>query len=552
MASKLKGREAYDIFISYKNDGEGEVFAEKLCSNLKTRGYDVYFNPDEQHAGNFPDTLRNAVESCRDFLLILTRPCLEQLIRHDKVDWVREELLTAFKNGKNIIPLLMPNVAMPKDKDDMPEDLRFLPDKNAIMIPVLEYFSNTPLDRLLLWMESKPENNGKYRNSFNNNDDYNVTCDFIDTLQAAQSGDEKAMYEIGIMYYFGFSNEEGNDSSSNYREAAKWFKKTAHSPLFPYSALAKTMLAKMYFSGAMPREGQSFEKCFELYEEASRWDVYAKSKYDWMILKGLGCDFTYDALERLLDPENYLDPIAAAHAFGKRMDSRLFCDIATVYASYGRFDKAAEIYESLKSKNPEVEYQKGLLYKRGVYNLAPGAIPCPDYKEAERCFRNASEKNHLQATFELAELYFNPINKEAPDFEKAKALYEIAAKEGHTESQYKLGWIYEYGLVDEGKDYIKAVEYYESAASKGHGLASLQLAQLYQQAEVCNYEKAFKHAKASAESGCDIAEYILGNLYMFGRGTKADIDLAYRWYEAACKHGIFPARFMLDKINEME
>ena len=121
-----------DIFISYKDDGDGKLFAAKLAADLKSMGYDVYYNADEQHSGSFPDLLRCAVQNCQDFLLVLTKGCLDQLLRNEKIDWVREELLTAYENNKNIIPLLMPGVSMPKDKSVMPESLRFLPDKNAI------------------------------------------------------------------------------------------------------------------------------------------------------------------------------------------------------------------------------------------------------------------------------------------------------------------------------------------------------------------------------------------------------------------------------------
>lgn len=47
-----------DIFISYKNDGEGRNFAARLCEDLKKAGYTVYYNPNEQHAGSFPERLR--------------------------------------------------------------------------------------------------------------------------------------------------------------------------------------------------------------------------------------------------------------------------------------------------------------------------------------------------------------------------------------------------------------------------------------------------------------------------------------------------------------
>lgn len=531
-----------DIFISYKNDGEGNNFAARLCADLEKLGYDVYYNPKEQHAGSFPDRLREAVKNCKDFILIVTQPCLEQLIKHEKIDWVREELLTAHNYNKKIIPLLMPGVSMPKDKDDMPQDIDFLPHTDAISIA--EPYDKAPLDILLSWVFSKPEKDNKYKNSFNNSKEYDVTQDFNDTLMLAQSGDIKSMYEIGIMYYFGFSNAYGTNSNSNYREAAKWFKKVAESEN-EYTAYANTMIAKMYFAGIMPRDGHSLEKTLEYYKKAADVDSYAKSKYDWMTLQGFGCEFDYLELEKRLNSQkdNQYD--------NDRMDSRLFCDIAAVYASYGQFDKATKIYERISGKSSEVEYQKGLLYKKGVYNNTPGTIPNPNYREAERCFRNASDKNHLQATYELANLYFNPINKETPDFEKAKYYFEKAAKEGHTESQYKLGWIYEYGLVDGKKNYLEAIENYEKAVANGHSLAALQLSQLYQQSETCNYEKAFENAKKAAESGCDIAQFVLANLYFFGRGTEADIDLAYRWYETAYKHGMYQAKFMLEKIDNM-
>ena len=84
-----------DIFISYKNDGEGRYFAEKLSNTLKDMGFSVYYNTDEHYAGNFPNRLREAVERCTDFLLVLTQACLDQLKSYEKVDWVREEISIA-------------------------------------------------------------------------------------------------------------------------------------------------------------------------------------------------------------------------------------------------------------------------------------------------------------------------------------------------------------------------------------------------------------------------------------------------------------------------
>lgn len=146
-----------NIFISYKNDGEGNNFGAILCSYLEEMGYDVYFNLNERSAGDFPERLRKHVEACVDFLLVVTKPCLEQLKKHEKVDWIREELLLAHKSGKNIVPLLMPGVDFPKDKDEMPEDLSFLPHKEAIKM--FEPYNKSPLECLVGCIKSVPNKN---------------------------------------------------------------------------------------------------------------------------------------------------------------------------------------------------------------------------------------------------------------------------------------------------------------------------------------------------------------------------------------------------------
>ena len=124
-----------DIFISYKNDNAGNNFATRLKDDLENHGYSVYFNSDEAGSGHFPERLKEAIRGCKDFILIVSHGCLSQLMAHHKVDWIREEILTAQLHNKHIIPILMSGVEMPKDKDDMPEELRFLPDIDAISMP---------------------------------------------------------------------------------------------------------------------------------------------------------------------------------------------------------------------------------------------------------------------------------------------------------------------------------------------------------------------------------------------------------------------------------
>ncbi len=527
-----------DIFISYKANDEAELFAKDLSKALEALNYSVYFNPEEKRSEDFTEKIRIAVENCKDFILIVSSKCLDALKSGNENDWVRFELLTARDKGKNIIPIMLNGIAMPSNFDDMPSELQFLPKIDNIEVPsVYKFYKKSPFDQLLISIKSKCEKGQVYRDVDNSNVNYCVYKDFCKTLEEAKNGNIKAQYEIGIMYYFGFS-DINNQTDSNFKEATKWFKKIVASEN-EYSAYAHTMLAKMYFSGAIPREGQSFEKSLENYRKAAKTDPYSKSKFDLMTLQGLGCDFNYTEIERRAEECN------------NTMDSRIICEIASIYVSYGKFDKAAELYEKITFKSPDVEYQKGLLHKRGVYKINDSSQPKPNYSEAERCFRNASDAGHLQATYELANIFFNPTGKCIPDFEKAKIYFKKAAEKGHTEAQYKLGWIYEYGLAEGKKDYKKAIECYENAVKNGHGLAALQLAQLYQCTNFCNYQKAFHYAKISARSGCDIAQFILGNLYFFGRGCDADMDEAYKWYKKAYDNNIFQAKFMMEKIDKI-
>lgn len=86
-----------DVFISYRNDGVGNNFAARITRSLQDSGYSVYFNPVETRSSNFPDRLKTAIQSCKDFLCIVTEDYLHQLqqVQPDKISWVREELLCA-------------------------------------------------------------------------------------------------------------------------------------------------------------------------------------------------------------------------------------------------------------------------------------------------------------------------------------------------------------------------------------------------------------------------------------------------------------------------
>ena len=526
----------YDVFISYKNDGEGLNFAAKIYSDLKKMGYNVYYNMEEQHSGSFPENLKNAVESCLDFILVITQSCLDQLIRHEEVDWVRTEILLAYANNKNIIPLLMPGVSMPKDKNDMPEDLRFLPDKNAVT--VFEPYNISPLDRTIKFMSAKPSNSQQFKDTFQSNRSYNVNEDFSNVLALAESGDVKAMYELANMYFYGFTNESGK-SVCDYEKAHGWIKRILEcSPICSreYSA-ALSMMGELYYCGIVPKEQQSFSEAISYHRNACAMGVaYSEQKYAFMLSTGIGCEFDYDKVELY-----YSSAI-------KNGDNFAVNGLALFYLQYGEFEKAAELYKSIMATHPFAAYKLGCLYMNGVLS----ADKKPDGFKAAYFFQYAieKEKNNFDAYYQLGLLYFRGTNGFINDFKIAQEKFLVAADNGNIHAAYMLGYMYEYGFVE--KDLKKAIYYHSLAADRGNPLSSTRLAILYQLPECQNYQKAVKYAKMAAGYGDMEGEFIYGNLLFFGRGCEANNNEAYVMYRKALDHGFEPARFMMERIARIE
>lgn len=519
-----------DIFISYKNDGEGNNFAARLCADLEKLGYDVYYNPNEQHAGSFPDRLKNAVKSCKDFLLVLTRPCLEQLMRHDKIDWVREELILAYENGKNIIPLLMSGVTMPKDKEEMPEDLQFLPDKDSINM--VEPYDKSPLSLLFEWMSTKPIKKDLYKDAYNTNSKRQLAEDFEKAMASSEQNDFKAMYELATFYFYGLlGSEEGCERS--YVDAYKILEKLINKDSI-YSESAESMVAEMYYHGVMPRQAQSYAIALEHHEKAKSVSGFSAREAAYLKSRGCGCEFDYDSIV-----EYYSNAI-------EQGDNVAIVGLAKFYLSYGKYKEAADLYRKASGIWPEAEFQLGMLYRNGVLENPPK----PDFFKAAFYFQHAISSGRCSAEVyhELGRLYFTPVGDFPKDFKEAEKNFLIAADMGNKEAQYKLGLMYEYGYTK--KDISKAIHYHKLAADRGVSFSAYHLALLYQEPECKNFQEAFRYAEIAAKKGVMEGEFIFGVFLYYGRGCVADENRAYKYLKRAKEHGIYAAKIFLEKIAD--
>lgn len=513
-----------DIFISYRNDGIGNNFATRIASDLKSSGYSVYFNPDEARSGDFPERLKQAIKDCKDFVCIVTENYIEQLLSNNKICWIRDELLYAKKYEKNIIPLLVNGTTMPSDATKLPENIQFFPNIDAYVFP--EQYINSPYSILCAVLLSKNDGKNGYRDTYNSSDVFNPDKSLDDILTKADEGDENAMLTAGIYYYYGISG--GKDE----RKAAFWLKKVSELN-GDCASIADKFIARMYYAGSMPRENQSYEKSYEYHVRSAKNDIYSAGQVGFMRTVGSGCDFDYEETERFF--LSILDSLD-----NPRKDT-----LCKFYIEHGEFKKAASIYKEMATTYPNAAYQLGLMYKRGV-------LDCPfkpDYEKAAMYFQMAVDSGSADAAHELGTLYFNPTGGFKKDFEKALRLYHIAAEKGNVGAQYMLGYMYFYGHVK--KDLSLSIKYYELSAKQGNVLSATHLALLYQMPEFHNYEKAFQYCKYAADCGDAPSEFVLGTMYLSGRGCEPNEDKAYLCFKHAAENGAPEAIVMLKQMDEL-
>jgi DNA-binding NarL/FixJ family response regulator len=110
-----------DVFVSYRRE-DSEHIAGWLCQNLSdTFGADRIFKDDVsiEPGARWPDEVRTALEQCKVVLVIIGEHWLAASLPYNlrridnPEDWVHQEIATAFRLGKIIIPVTVKQVEMP-------------------------------------------------------------------------------------------------------------------------------------------------------------------------------------------------------------------------------------------------------------------------------------------------------------------------------------------------------------------------------------------------------------------------------------------------------
>lgn len=541
-----RDEEIFDVFVSYRYK-DGELISRKVAEALKDMGYSVYHNSERNHKGKFPDRLRRVIDNSRDFLLIVTENCLERLIADkdsDSPDWMKEELLEAVAQRKNIIPVMIESIEWPHLSGLSDEAASLISDlslRENIRLPV-NFEKEPPLILLCGKLDSKPNAGGKYRYQ-KNDPKYADMKKLLENLTAeANEGSPAAMYQLAVFYRNGLSDTP-RDSAEEYYWLQKLLSVDNESDeVKRYKAHALWYISSMYYNGEVPEEKQSFVKSYECKEMAGQLCPNDFPSNALMKSWGAGVNFDYE------DIVHTIESIDLENA-----DVMIISHLATFYEKYGDFASAIDLYSRIYHVYNEASYRLGRLYLLGVDTTPPE----PNGTLAAFYFKEAVDKGHTEAAVELGRLYFCPPMSKTKsknirqDIGQSVKYLKIAANNNHTEAQYLLEWIYCHNLGIK-QDFTRAIEYGEKAAKIGMIDAMVDLIRLYQYDECQNYEKACYYAVKAAEGNHEAA-LCAGYFFLFGCGCEPNLNEAKKYFRMACDVEHAPeAEYMLNLIKEIE
>ena len=214
--------------------------------------------------------------------------------------------------------------------------------------------------------------------------------------------------------------------------------------------------------------------------------------------------------------------------------------------------KAKDILSVCKNLIEQKKYKEALKQINEIENEEDGAKfltlgylydEMIDFKEAEKYYRLAIEKNNKEAIFNLALLY-----RKQDKLKEAEKYYLLAIENGDKEAIFNLGFLYE-----EQDKLIQAEKYYLLAIEKGDNEVMNNLASVYKQQN--RLEEAEKQYLVAIENGSIIAINNLGLFYE----QQDKVEEAEKYYLLAIKNDNTEAIFNLallyqeqDKVEEAE
>jgi tetratricopeptide (TPR) repeat protein len=131
------GRIEKTVFISYRRTNLPWALA--IYQNLTAHGYDVFFDFQSIHSGDFEQVILGNIKARAHFLVVLTPSALERCAEPN--DWLRREIETALAEKRNIVPLFLEgfNFGSPSITQYLTDKIAMIKNYNGLNIPA-DYF----------------------------------------------------------------------------------------------------------------------------------------------------------------------------------------------------------------------------------------------------------------------------------------------------------------------------------------------------------------------------------------------------------------------------
>jgi uncharacterized protein len=172
------------------------------------------------------------------------------------------------------------------------------------------------------------------------------------------------------------------------------------------------------------------------------------------------------------------------------------------------------------------------------------------FEQAFKLFEQEGNKGNARAQFNLG-LMFEFGKGVAKDEMKALEWFLKSADQGHAGAQFSLGWMFANGN-GVAKDEMRAFEWYLKSADQGHSDAQCNLGRMFANGIGVkqNYDEAAKFFQLSILGGSEQAksnllslgnrnisqaQYLLGELYLEGRGFVKDEKKSVEWIAKSAK-----------------
>ena len=245
---------------------------------------------------------------------------------------------------------------------------------------------------------------------------------------------------------------------------------------------------------------------------------------------------------------NIILPIAKNNAIAARTAARIYSDdksgLKNIKLATSYYAIMLRLFlEGAEEDNVEYLYCLGELFETGEgCNVA--------FDVAFGYFSRAASLKHTKAMLKRAFYYRHGLGTKE-NHKLAFEIYQELANYEIPEAFFELGRCFALGLGCE-KSELKAQQWYQKAIKLHNQKAIEQLAVLhYFGRDVQDYSQAYRYACMAAEKGSSVAQFLLGNFYIFGRGEiKPDTKKAFEWYMKAAKQGQADAQYNIGYMYE--